>query len=128
MSTYAYLKKGGICQYDKKVRNRLGLQDKTFEEFIKKGFNPIIGSGIHLVPQINFLNKDAKKVEVFKLENIQSDFNLICESIGIKKKKMPHVNKSNHKHYTEYYDDETREIVAEKYARDIEYFGYKFGE
>ena len=73
---------------------------------------------------------DPKQMDfIARFENRNKDLKYISNKIGFNidtnTKQRDHGHK---KHYTEYYDDETREIVAKKYAKDIEYFGYKFRE
>ena len=102
-------------------RNAL-FSKKKFLKFI--GYKPLKSFYNYFVDNNNSLSFDF----YIRFENLQQDFDVVCDKIGIPRQKLPHVNKSKHKHYTEYYDDETRQIVAERYAKDIEYFNYEFGE
>ena len=80
-------------------------------------------------PQTKWIKNDGKIAVDFvgRFENLDADFQVICEALGINPvPKLPHFNPGEHRPYQEYYDDETRAIVADVYADDIETFGYTF--
>jgi hypothetical protein len=52
----------------------------------------------------------------------------VLKALGIKIDAIPHENASRRGPYPDYYDDESREMIASLYAADIEAFGYSFGE
>lgn len=101
----------------------------SFREFIFKIVDSFADTDGHWRPIIDFLPQNfAEFVFIGRLENFRKDFEYVCDEIGIVNKKYVHVHKTERKHYTTYYDDETCQLVAEKYAEDIEQFGYKFGD
>jgi len=126
VSNWYYMQrvKTGKGNFSEKCKNIL-KKYSSFKDYIMDG-------SMHTrFPCFNWLSSDGVHVDIdyaCKMENIQEDFDAVCDKIGIPRQTVPHKNVTTHKHYTEYYDDETRQIIAQKYAQDIEYFGYKFGE
>jgi len=63
---------------------------------------------------------------VGRFERLQADFAVVCSRLGVPTAAMPHLNRSGHRHYSEYYSQATSALVAARFARDIAAFGYSF--
>lgn len=63
---------------------------------------------------------------VGRVEEMQASYDAICARIGIPSRALEQVNSSKRGDYRQYYDDESRDAVARRYARDLELFGYEF--
>ena len=63
---------------------------------------------------------------VGRFESLEEDFAKIAGRAKIAEVKLPKLNQSPHKHYSEWYSEKTRDLVAQRFARDIEAFDYTF--
>ncbi|HAC63743.1 MAG TPA: hypothetical protein DCF68_09435 [Cyanothece sp. UBA12306] len=80
----------------------------------------------HWQPQVLFIAETPDFIG--KVENFNEDFKKLSEKIGLDIEIPPKSGTSKHKPYWEYYTPSLVEFVAEMYSKDIERFGYTFGE
>ena len=117
-----YLRKEGLQMSDK----------MTFEEFvhwIENSSDTSIHPSKHQNQLDWFLDEKGNIAVDFigKFETLNEDWKIISTNLDIKQS-LPHNNKnpSKKKHYSAYYTDELKNIIAEKFKVDIAYFGYTF--
>lgn len=66
---------------------------------------------------------------ICRLENLQDDLRGVWAKIGLDPADLdsiPHENKTTYMDYRLAYDDESARIIAKKFSKDIEMFGYSF--
>lgn len=117
----------------KRNKTEVATRNVSFSEWVKKTYGTdkdpfFYNNPKAFQPQVEWLKDDQGKIAIDfigKFESINDDFNQIKAIIGIDAE-LPHLNASKRAGYQSYYDDETRQIVAEWFHEDIELFGYSF--
>jgi len=64
---------------------------------------------------------------IARLERLSTDWPNICKGMGIECEMM-HDKKSSHSHYSEYYNNKTKDLIYRFYKDDIECLSYGFEE
>jgi hypothetical protein len=112
-----------IMDPDVRAVRRLG----SFSAFVKSPFGRTMINE-YTGDMFDWYSENGEVIVDFiaRLENLQEDWKEICRSMGIAYNRLPHVNRTERTAYSEYYNDETRQIVAERFHKTIELFGYEF--
>lgn len=129
VSSYHYLKDGGMSAWDRVDAARFVNPYDSFRTFVLEAFeNGEILKQIHFRPQNEWLSDENGLIvdQIGKFETLQSSFSKWFELLGLPDYELPHINKSTHKPYREYYSDDTRQVIGEIYKKDVDLFEYSF--
>jgi len=62
-----------------------------------------------------------------RYERLEDDFSEVCNRIGIRPRRLPRKRQAKDRtSYQAYYTDDTAQLIAKYFERDIEMFGYSF--
>lgn len=111
-----------IDQRNKKNAHKTLPKEMQFQEFIEKR------KGSCAIPQISLLKKNIFDF-ILRYENLQEDFDTMCDMINVKTKPLCHIQydtKRPKRNYRDYYDERTKKIVEKRNEEYIKLFNYEF--
>ena len=130
VSAYEFLRVGvGKDEYDKPLSDKVqSLGD--FRSFVDWISNTNASEGMHFWPQSNYVRTDKSEMGmdfVGHFETIDQDVAHVAGRLGVTAA-LPHLNSSpSRRPYEEYFDAKTAELIGTVYQRDVDLFGYDFG-
>ena len=83
----------------------------------------------HLYTASEMLSLDGHLAVDFavRYERLQNDLNEVLKRLSLPESVLPVTNVTSRRwHYSQYYDEELRDVVARHFRDDIENFGYRF--
>ena len=118
------------CQRHPVNRNHKIDSKLTFSEWVKQQIPTSGIANVHFEPQFDTFRFDGKAIPdlyVGRFEDLHEDWAGLADLLGVRNV-LPKLNASEHLHYTEYYDDESQEIIGKLYEPEITLLGYEYGK
>jgi len=112
-----------VSHYFSPYRGEVKWSPRRFKRFVSEEVKPLghyctLGEDDGGSP---FDNLDL----VLRFESLAADFEVLCGRLAIAHEPLPVRNRSSRSGAAEYYDAKLRDWVGERFAEEIEYFGYE---
>jgi hypothetical protein len=117
--------------FKREIWNQVYQKAETFDAFIENCTEVVFDGGSYKSFAYNQLDyvcdADGGLLidKIGRFENLAADAAEVFARIGVDDQ-LPKRNLSTHGHYSDWYTDRTRDIVGDRFRRDIDYFGYRF--
>ena len=119
-----------LSQYSWWTQNTWDDEKKTGDKVRKmKNFEEYLVQKIGIVPnqKLQLFEEDIPLVDyIGRFEYLEEDFNEVCNLLKLENVSLIHENKTNHKDYKKYYNNDNNAIIEYLYNKDIESFGFDF--
>lgn len=98
----------------------------SFCNVIKERENDKFFIGSH--KQTEWIDPENPPDKILRFESIKKEFSDMINEINLigVSPELPHINKTEHRHYSTYYNSETKNIISDVFCEDIDRFKYVF--
>ena len=100
-------------------------KDVKFTDWVKAGGYKTLQTQMSQLSDDFPCNVSTHIDYIARLEKLDEDWPEICRKMNIKCE-MIHDKKSKHTHYSEYYNDETKDLIYKFYKDDVQCLSYDF--
>lgn len=112
---------------DEMMRKSYKIEDPnyTYEQFLKEKINHETFSQLYFVTNTK---GEVGMDFIGRFENLQEDFDTVCERLEIEDSTLPKLLVRKYGHYTDNYTPQTKALIYDLYKDEIDYFKFEFGE
>ena len=108
-------------------KKRFGVSNScSFKDFLKNHLDQF-----ELKTQLYWITNKKGEIQmdfIGRFENLEDDFSYVANVLKIANKKLAKLVVGDGQNYSQFYDEEMKNIISRKYRDEIALFNFKFGE